>query len=73
MFGPKRLQEAQNHLAQARRLAPGDWRIDYAYGLVLVRQSQIKPAIVQFEAALAHDDGRLLAGLAGGHLDASGR
>jgi hypothetical protein len=58
VFGPKRLQEAQKHLAQARRVAPGDWRVDYAQGLVLVKQSQMKPAIVQFEAALNHDDGR---------------
>src|SRR5258708_6285317 len=47
-FSPKRLQEAQKYLALARRVTPADWRIDYAHGLVLVRQSQMKPAIVQF-------------------------
>jgi hypothetical protein len=58
VFGPRRVEEAQKHLAQARRVAPGDWRIDYSQGLVLVKQSQMKLAIVQFEAALRHDDGR---------------
>lgn len=50
--GPKSAQEAQERLARVRRLAADDPRIDYSYGLVFVRQSQMKLAIVQFEAAL---------------------
>jgi hypothetical protein len=32
--------------------------VDYAHGLVLLKQSQTKPAVAQFEAALKQDDGR---------------
>lgn len=55
IVGPKHLQEAQKYAAQARKLAPGDPRVDYAHGLVLLKQSQVKPAIGQFEAAVKHD------------------
>lgn len=58
VIGPKRLQEAQKHLNQARRLAPDDPRVDFAQGLVLMKQSQMKQAIVQFEAAIERDDSR---------------
>jgi hypothetical protein len=55
IVGPKRLHEAQKSLAQARRVAPGDPRIDCANGLVLLKQGQMKPAVVQFEAAIARE------------------
>jgi hypothetical protein len=58
VIGPKHLQEAQKHLGLARQAAPGDPRVDYAQGLVLLRQSQMKPAIAQFDAALKLDGGR---------------
>jgi hypothetical protein len=52
VFGASRLKEAHKHLALAKKLAPsGDWRIDYAAGLIYLRQSQVNPAIAQFEAA----------------------
>jgi hypothetical protein len=50
--GPGRLQEAQKHLALARRLAPADPRVDFASGLVFLKQSQLKPASAQFDAAV---------------------
>jgi hypothetical protein len=51
-IGPNRLKEAEKHLGLARKLASaGDWRVDYAAGLVYVKQSQMKPAIEQFETA----------------------
>jgi hypothetical protein len=56
VVGPKRLQEAQKHLAQARRLAPRDPRIDYALGLVLLKQTQLKQATAQFQAAIEIDE-----------------
>jgi hypothetical protein len=55
VVGPKRLKDAQKHLAQARKTAPGDPRIDYANGLVLLKQGQAKPATAQFEAAVTRD------------------
>jgi hypothetical protein len=55
IVGPKRLHEAQKLLAQARRVAPADPRVDFANGLVLLKQGQTKPAVVQFEAALARE------------------
>jgi hypothetical protein len=58
VIGPRHLQEALKHLNLARRAAPGDPRVDYAHGLVLLKQSQMKPAVAQFEAALKQDDGR---------------
>ncbi len=54
-IGPTRLQEAEKHLAQARRLAPRDPRVDYAHGLVLVRQSHVEQAIAPFKAAIEND------------------
>jgi hypothetical protein len=56
IIGPKRAQEAQKHLGQARRLAPKDARVDYALGLVLVRQSLLKQAITHFEEAIETDE-----------------
>jgi len=50
--GPKSMQKAQERFAHVRRLAPGDPRIDYSHGLVLTRQSQMKLAVAQFEAAV---------------------
>jgi len=58
ILGPKRTADAQKHFAQARKVAPSDPRIDYAHGLVLVKQSQIKAAVGQFEAAVKQDGGR---------------
>lgn len=58
IVGPKRAADAQKHLAQARKVAPGDPRIDYAYGLILVKQSQVKLAATQFESAAKQDAGR---------------
>lgn len=55
VVGPKRLHEAQKYLVQARRAAPGDPRIEYATGLILLKQGQVKPATVQFEAAIGRD------------------
>jgi hypothetical protein len=52
VVGPKRLPEAQKHLAQARRAAPADPRIDFANGLVLVKQGKMPQAVIQFEAAI---------------------
>lgn len=55
IVGPKRLKDAQKLLAQARKTAPGDPRIDYANGLVLFKQGQVKPATAQFEAAVTRE------------------
>lgn len=55
IVGPKRLKDAQKILAQARKTAPGDPRIDYANGLVLWKQGQVKPATAQFEAAVTRE------------------
>jgi DNA repair exonuclease SbcCD ATPase subunit len=54
VVGPKRLQAAQKRFAAARKLAVDDARLTHAWGLVLLRQSQLKQAIPQFEAALTH-------------------
>src|SRR5215831_7544130 len=51
VIGPRHMQEAVKRLNLARRTAPGDPRVDYAHGLVLLKQSQTKPAVAQFEAA----------------------
>jgi hypothetical protein len=56
--GESHLQNAQKHLALARREAPGDPRIDYVQGLILLRQLQIEPACAHFEAARKLDQGR---------------
>src|SRR6516162_4699483 len=55
VMGPRSLQEAQKHLALARRLAPGDPRVDFASGLVLLKQSQVRQAIAQFDASARRD------------------
>src|SRR5579863_4234020 len=55
IVGPRRLQAAQKHLADARRLAPGDPRIDYATGLVFLKQGQVKPATAQFDSAIRRE------------------
>jgi tetratricopeptide (TPR) repeat protein len=52
VVGPRSVQEALGRLDKVRRLAPGEPRIDYSQGLVLVKQSQMKLASDQFEAAL---------------------
>lgn len=49
--GPKHLQAAQKRFAAARALSPDDRRLDYAWGLVLLRHSQPKQAVAQFETA----------------------
>ncbi|MBI3864475.1 MAG: hypothetical protein HY290_21545 [Planctomycetia bacterium] len=55
VIGPRRAQEAAKHFVQARRLAPHEPRIDYAHGLVLAKQSQVRQAVTQFEAAIKHE------------------
>jgi len=50
--GPKHLQAAQKKLAAARTLAGEDPRIDFAYGLVLLRHGQSRQAAAQFELAI---------------------
>ena len=55
VIGPKRLQEANKSFSQARRIAPSDPRVDYAQGLVAIKQSQLKPALAQFQAAVDLD------------------
>lgn len=52
VVGLKGQKAAQANWEAARKLAPNDARPDYAYGLVLLRQSQLKPAIAQFEATV---------------------
>jgi tetratricopeptide (TPR) repeat protein len=54
--GARRLQGAQKKLASARNLTGDDWRLDYAYGLVLLKHSQNKKAIAQFESAIQRAD-----------------
>lgn len=56
VIGPKRIQEAQKHLAPARKLLSDDARADYALGLMFVKQSQLKQAITQFEVAIETDE-----------------
>lgn len=51
VVGPGRVQAAQQQVAAARSIAAGDPRLDYAYGLVLLKQSQPSQARVQFDAA----------------------
>jgi phage regulator Rha-like protein len=50
-IGPKSLAAAEKNLAASRRLIGDDVRLNYAWGLVLVKQSQLKPAAAQFETA----------------------
>jgi hypothetical protein len=50
--GPKQLEAARRHLDQARRLAPDDPRVDYAWGLVLLDNAQHKQASAHFDAAV---------------------
>lgn len=57
-IGESHLQSAEKRLALARRAAPGDPRIDYVHGLILLRQLQIQPACAHFEAARKLDRGR---------------
>ncbi len=52
VVGPRSVQDALGRLDKVRRLAPGEPRIEYSHGLVLVKQSQMKLASAQFEAAL---------------------
>lgn len=54
--GRKQLLEAQKSLDRARKLAPGDPRIDFAHGLILLKQSQTRLAIEQLESAAGGED-----------------
>ncbi len=58
VIGAHHLKEALQHLAEARRVAPGDPRVAYVHGLVLLKQVQTKPAVDQFDAAAKLDGGR---------------
>lgn len=55
--GSQHLRAAQKHIDQARKAAPGDPRVEYTAGLVLLKQLQVKPAQARFEAALKLDSG----------------
>ena len=52
VFAPGRARAAQKQAAAARNAAVNDPRLDYAYGLVLLKQSQPGLAKAQFEAAV---------------------
>lgn len=52
IIGPGHLQTAQKSYVAAQKLGEGDPRLDYAYGLVLLRQTQHKQAVAQFSAAV---------------------
>ncbi|MBS0266264.1 MAG: hypothetical protein JSS02_30320 [Planctomycetes bacterium] len=56
VVGPKRIQEAQKFLNQARKIAPHDPRVEYTHGLLLVKQSQLKQAVPHFQAAITEND-----------------
>ncbi len=58
VIGPQHLREALQHLDLARQVAPGDPRVDYVHGLVLLKQLQMGAAIARLEAALKLDEGR---------------
>ena len=53
--GSKHLHAAQKQIEQARQAAPRDPRVEYAAGLMLLKQTQPKPALARFEAALKLD------------------
>ena len=55
VVGPRSAQQAQGRFERIKRLAPADARIDYSYGLMLVKQSQMKQANAHFEAAVAQN------------------
>jgi hypothetical protein len=55
VIGAKRVQEAQKHLAQARKLAPKDPRVEYTHGLLFVKQTQLKQAAPHFQSAIEVD------------------
>lgn len=50
--GSGKSQSAQKQAAAARRIAPHDPRVDFAYGLVLLKLAQTANAKAQFEAAV---------------------
>lgn len=50
ILSPRSVPTAQAKLKAARSLAPNDPRLDYAFGLVLLKQGQTRPALAQFEA-----------------------
>lgn len=52
MRGPSSLKDAQRLYDAARSEAPGDARIDFAYGLVMLKQVRNKEALAQFQAAV---------------------
>jgi hypothetical protein len=52
LVGPRSAQDAVGRIERLRRVAPADPRIDFVHGLVLAKQSQMKLASAQFEAAV---------------------
>lgn len=50
--GAARLQTAEKKLATARKASPEDPRLDYAFGLILLKHQQPKLARAQFESAV---------------------
>ncbi len=48
--GPDHLKQARRKYDAAREAAKGDPRIDYAFGLVLVKQMRNQEAVLQFQA-----------------------
>ncbi|MBS0265966.1 MAG: hypothetical protein JSS02_28805, partial [Planctomycetes bacterium] len=58
VIGARHLQEALSHLGLARRVAPDDPRVEFSYGLVLLKQMQVAAAIARFDAACKLDQGR---------------
>ena len=49
--GPSNLKDAQRLYEAARSEAPSDARIEYAYGLVMLKQVRNKEALAQFQTA----------------------
>lgn len=49
--GANSLKAAQRHYEVAKELSPGNARVEYAYGLVLLKQLKNKEALAQFQAA----------------------
>lgn len=53
------LDDAARHYEAARHIVAGDQRLEYAYGLVLLRFLRYDESAAQFEAAVAADDAYL--------------
>ncbi len=62
---PSRLKVAEGHYQAARRVRPDDPRLEYAYGLVLMKNLKHSAAIAQFRAAAQGDVPYLPAARAG--------